>query len=140
YTGSFDTLIDFIKNGNLVLVKRINNTPLELQDQYSEQDLIKRGYIIFDTIYTNVQDSIFKDVKDFNADNIKYIPFTHPKEVIKMEAGFIDRSNIKMPVFVAKAPKTKYLQDLDPGLIKKDKVIDLQVGSMNEPIRDGNWE
>ena len=139
YTGSFDTLINFITEGNLVLIQRVNKTPKGLEDEFTEEQLINKGYITFDTLYKNVKDSLFKDNPDFNPENIKYIPFSNPKRVIEMEATKIDRSNVKMPVFVAKAPKIYYLHGLDEEYIKRDDIIDLQVGSLTEPIRDGNW-
>lgn len=140
YTGDFDTLITFIKEGQLPLVKIINNTPIHLQDSLPESELIRRGYIIIDTNYINVQDSIFRNVMNFNPDNLPYIPFSDPRTKFEMKAGFITRSGIKVPVFEVVADKELYLSGLREEFIAQDKVISLQVGSLTEPIRDGNWE
>lgn len=140
YTSDFDTLVDFIKNGKLSLVRKVNNTPTLLRDSLKESELIKRGYIIIDTIPVSVLDSIFKNVYNFNPDVIPYIPFSDPRTKFVMKAGFINRSNISVPVFEIVADKFIYLNGLDEVYIKQDKVISLQVGSLSEPIKDGNWE
>ncbi|MFO7723174.1 MAG: hypothetical protein R6V49_08140 [Bacteroidales bacterium] len=140
YTSDFDTLVDFIKNGNLTLLKKINNTPTLLRDSLPERELIKRGYIIIDTTYKSVMDSIFKNVYNFSPDKLPYIPFSEPRQRFSMQADFITRSGILVPVFEVVADKFIYLNGLNETYIKMDKVISLQVGSLTEPIKDGNWE
>lgn len=140
YTGDFDTLVDFIKNGNLKLLRKVNNTPAMLRDSLPESELIRRGYILIDTAYKNVQDSIFKDVYNFNPDLIAYVPFSNPKVKFTMKADIIARSGVNVPVFEVMADKFVYLKGLKEDYIKQDKVITLTVGSLTEPIKDGNWE
>lgn len=140
YTGDFDTLIDFINNGNLKLLRKVNNTPLLLRDSLPEAELIKRGFIIIDTAYKNVKDSIFKDVYNFNPANLPYIPYSNPRTTFSMKVDMINRSGIMVPVFEVVADKFVYLKGLKEEYIKQDKVISLQVGSLTEPIIDGNWE
>ncbi|HRZ42411.1 MAG TPA: hypothetical protein P5228_06890 [Bacteroidales bacterium] len=140
YTGDFDTLINFINNGKLKLLRKVNNTPLLLRDSLPETELIRRGYIIIDTTYKNVKDSIFKNVYNFNPANLPYIPYSNPRTTFSMKADMINRSGIMVPVFEVVADKNIYLQGLKEEYIKQDKVISLQVGSLSEPIIDGNWE
>lgn len=140
YTGDLDTLVDFIKNGELVLLSKINNTPPLLRDSLPERELIRRGFIIIDTGYISVMDSIFKNVYNFNPDNLYYIPFSNPRERFEIKSGTLMRSGIEVPVFEIVADKKIYLQGLKPEYINQDKVISLQVGSLTEPIKDGNWE
>jgi hypothetical protein len=140
YTSDLDSLVDFIKNGNLTLLRKVNNTPTLLRDSLPERELIKRGYIIIDTAYKSVMDSIFKNVYNFNPDNLPYIPFSEPRQRFSMQADFINRSGIQVPVFEIVADKFIYLKGLDETYIKAEKVISLQVGSLTEPIKDGNWE
>lgn len=140
YTGDLDTLIDFIKNGELILLSKINNTPQLLRDSLPERELIRRGFIIIDTGHISVMDSIFKNVYNFNPDNLYYIPFSNPRQRFEMKASTLLRSGIEVPVFEIVADKNIYLQGLKPDYINQEKVISLQVGSLSEPIKDGNWE
>ena len=57
-----------------------------------------------------------------------------------MQSDLINRSGISVPVFEIVADKNIYLQGLKETYIKQEKVISLQVGSLSEPIKDGNWE
>jgi len=140
YTGDLDTLVDFIKHGDLVLLKKINNTPPLLRDSLPERELIRRGFIIIDTGYTSVMDSIFKNVYNFNPDNLYHIPFSNPRQRFEIKADIITRSGIPVPVFEIVADKHIYLSDLNKDYVNQEKVITLQVGSLTEPIKDGNWE
>jgi hypothetical protein len=140
YTADFDTLIDFIKEGQMPLLRRINNTPAHLRDSLSDREAIKRGFIQVDTSYIAVIDSVFKSVYNFNPDNIRWIPFSNPKQEFELQAGMINRGNVTVPVFEVVADKRIYLADQKKQYINQEKVISYQVGSMFEPIRDGNWE
>ena len=137
YTASFDTLIDFIDNGNLYIVKMVPD-PTDTTFRRS----------ILDTIgTTRVKDSLFKNRENFNPDNIKFIPFSKG-EIFKLEAGYVEKSKIMIPVFQCSALYTQMLKGLDEQMVinenaklsKNDKFQGLLVGSMDEPSTDGNWE
>jgi hypothetical protein len=140
YTSDMDTLISFITDGELPLLKKINNTPALLRDSLPERELIKRGFIVIDTTYVKVMDSIFKKVYNFNPENLPYIPFSNPRQKFAMKADFINRGNVTVPVFEIVADKYIYMDGQKKQYIDQDKVISLQVGSLFEPIKDGNWE
>lgn len=140
YTGDFDTLITFIKDGELPLLRKTNNTPTLLRDSLPERELIRRGFIVIDTTYVKVMDSIFKNVYNFNPDNLPYIPFSNPRQRFTIQADFINRGNVRVPVFEVVADKYIYMDGQKKQYIDQDKVISLQVGSLYEPIKDGNWE
>lgn len=113
YTGSFDTLIAFIKTDSFPVVRQIGNPDDTTQ------------VVIRDTIMVSVRDSLFPS--DYHIDSLRYIPFTDGS-VYKLEAGNVERSNVQIPVFEA--------TDTDPF----DKTKVLKVGSMTEPTNAGNWE
>ena len=113
YTGNFDTLITFIKTDSFPVVRQIGNPDDTTQ------------VVIRDTIMVSVRDSIFPS--DYYIDSLRYIPFTDGS-TFKLEAGTVERSNVRIPVFEA--------TDTDP--FDKNKV--LKVGSMTEPTNAGNWE
>ena len=127
YTGSFDTLIEFMEVGEIPVVKMIPD-PTDTTFTRSIEDTV--GFI-------NVGDSIFGP--DAEMTLVRYIPYTD-KEEIDLAAGTIEKSNIKVSVFEAIAPKEKYLKGLDKHLIQQDKIKSVKVGSMEEPSTDGNWE
>jgi hypothetical protein len=113
YTGDFDTLIDFIKNGHFPVIKQIGN----VEDS--------AAVIIRDTILIPVRDSLFR--ANYPVDSLPYVPFGEGAK-FKLEAGEIEKGKVKVKVFQATdtAP-------FDPKQV-------LQVGSMTEPSNAGNWE
>lgn len=137
YTTSFDTLIEFIKNGQIPVVNIIPDP--------TDTTFIKT---INDTIgFVLVIDTLFKNQANFNPDNFRFIPFSNGQE-FEMDAGKIEISRTKVNVFEAKALYIHMLYGMDKQLIinlrKKLKELEkyegLKVGSMEEASTDGNWE
>ncbi len=137
YTGDYDTLISFAKTGQIPVVKMIPD-PTDTTFTRSITDTIG---------YTSIYDSLFGKRADFDIGKISHNPF-HPEVHIKLEAGFIDKGGLKVPVFEASALNIDILKGLDEQLIRNhDASMDvmnrfrgLKVGSMTEVSTDGNWE
>ncbi|MDP3915935.1 MAG: hypothetical protein Q8R96_19585 [Bacteroidota bacterium] len=149
FTGSWDTLINFVKTGELPLVRKIGMlTDSMLEAGWNEKRALKEGKIIRDTIYVNVLDTIFG--KGYKIDDIKFIPVKDTVAMFQLGAGIITTgSGIKVPVFEAKAHNNTILNGLDRQLVinlnesrrTNDKYPGLKVGSLEETINNaGNWE
>ena len=129
YTSSFDTLVNFLKSDSLEVVKAIGEVP----DTMTLEDAIEAKLVTRDTILVPVIDSLFgvRHAKDrmhpFVVDSMPFVPFTKGKKFI-LEAGTIERSGAKVPVFQAK--------DGAPY----DKSDPMMVGNMADPKTNGNWE
>ncbi len=137
FTGSFDTLITFIKNGEIPVVKIIPD-PTDTTFTRTIRDTL--GYI-------PVIDSLFKNRIGYNVEDLKYIPFSN-NEVFTMAAGVVDKGGVKVNVFEASAHYNLFLKGLDSQSIinliatreQLEKFPGLKVGSMTEASTDGNWE
>ncbi len=137
YTASFDTLIDFIKNGQIPVVNIIPD-PTDTTFIRTINDTI--GYVL-------VVDTLFKGRQNFNPDDLRIIPFSDGQD-FEMDAGKIEISKTKVNVFEVKALYIHILFDMDKQMIinlrKKLKELEkyegLKVGSMEEASTDGNWE
>ncbi len=137
YTGSLDTLVDFISNGEIPVVNIIPDP----------NDTTFTKTINDTTSYINVADSLFKHRANFRADFIRYIPFSEGVE-FNFAAGTINRSSVKINVFEISAFSKDFLLGMDDqlilNLIRKNKELErfqgLKVGSMTEASTDGNWE
>jgi len=126
YTASFDTLIDFVQNGQIPMIKFIadpEDTTFTIQ--------------ILDTIgYINVRDSLFKK-ENFNPKKLKFIPYSDNVE-FEMDAGRTERGNVMVNVVEVFAANKYFLKDLDDRYF--DSEDGLRFGSMTDPTTDGNWE
>lgn len=114
YADNFDSLIQFLKGGNLTVVKQIGNA----EDS--------TAIVIRDTTYVPVRDSLFRNRTQI-IDSLPFIPFGEGAK-FKMSAGKIEKGNVMVNVFEVVDTKP-----FDPNHT-------LKVGSMTEPTNAGNWE
>ena len=139
YTGDFDSLIEYIKTGQLPVVNIVAD-PNDTTFTKTINDTV--GYIA-------VADSLFKNREDFKVENLRYVPYSENEKVeFELQAGVITRGGLKVAVFEAKTPYFVYLYDLDQQRVNNlraeqedlEKYPGLKVGSMDEPSLNGNWE
>ena len=136
YTGSFDTLINFVKHDSF---------PVEYAEGSLDDSLaVAKGLIVRRTIYVPVQDSIFP--KGYPIDSLRYVPYTDGIE-FNLQAGEITTaSKVTVQVFEASALNFDILNGLDRQLIinLNDLAKDfkgLRVANIEEANNNaGNWE
>ncbi len=143
YTGSFDTLIDFIQNDSLRIVKAIGNVP----DSLTERQAVKLGIVERDTILISTLDSLFPP--PYPIDSLRFVPYLDKLE-FKLAAGNLQTgSSVIVKVFQASVLNRFLLAGLDEQLrinmddeaIKLGKFPGLKVGSLKEATNNaGNWE
>jgi hypothetical protein len=150
YTGSFDTLIDFLKTDSFTITKAIGTIPEEWLEEYglkdARQKAIKEGVIVRETTKVPVVDSLFG--KGFPVDSLRYVPFTDDA-TFKMESGeILTTSNLKVQVVEVSVLYDTLLAGLDPQLVVnyKDERVKItgfpgvKFGSLEEGTLTGNWE
>lgn len=158
YTGSFDTLIHFIKFDSIKVVRSIGSLSDEdLENGVTEAQAIKEGKIIRDTIKAGAletlktQDSVF--CKDYAIEDIRYVPFTKHKHQFKMGATKIwTDSGVEVPIFEAYVTNMVIFEDIrdeyNDELLQENgerkrlkKFAGLKVGDLKEANNNvGNWE
>ncbi len=149
YTGSWDTLVNFVKHDSLRLIRRIGMlTDSMIEAGMNEKMAIKQGKIIRDTIRVSALDSLFG--KSYPVDKIKYVPVPDTVAEFHLGAGVIATgSGIKVPVFEAKAHNNTVLRGLDRQMVinlndqkrTNQKYPGLKVGSLEDANNNaGNWE
>jgi hypothetical protein len=149
FTGSWDTLINFVKTGKIPLVRKIGMlTDSMIEAGWTEKMALKEGKIIRDTIRVSVLDTIFG--KNFKIDDIKFIPVKDTVAQFHLGATWISTgSGIRVPVFEVKAHNNTVLCKLDRQQIinlneakrANGKYPGLKVGSLEETNNNaGNWE
>jgi len=150
YTGSFDTLINFVKTDSFPLIYKegaITDEMIEEWGARAEREALRRGLIVRDTSYTTVLDSIF--APQFPVDSLRYVPYLGDTE-FKMEAANVETaSGVAVEVFEASVLNDVFLKGLDEQLITNYNVLrekitgfpGMRVGNVTEPNNNaGNWE
>lgn len=146
YTDNFDTLIDFLKNRELRLIKRLGSLPdtipteamarelgliHQMPDTLTEEEVIASGMIVRDTIYVPVGPYVFdeSDAKTrkfpLYIDSLPYVPYSDHK--FKLETATIQSGGVQQNVF----------QVIDPKPFEPNKP--LKVGSLESASTAGNW-
>ncbi|MBI9033734.1 MAG: hypothetical protein JEZ03_04625 [Bacteroidales bacterium] len=142
FAPTFDTLIDFIKLGQIPVVKIVPD-PMDTTFTKTIKDTIG---------YTGVVDSLFKKDDDgvlrhFNPDRIRFVPLSDNVE-FAMAIDEIKRGGVTVKVIEVQAMYKDILWDMDKQMrinfIKTltdiDKFPGVKFGSLIEPSVDGNWE
>ncbi|NOZ47850.1 MAG: hypothetical protein GXO79_13890 [Chlorobi bacterium] len=158
FTGSFDTLIDFVKYDSMPLVRSLGSLPDTLNEQMAldmgiivtsvpkdktDDELLNEGFLIRDTVKISVLDSIFPT--NYPIDSLRYIPYTNNEE-FSLGAGIVETgSKVKVQVFEAGALNDIILHGLNKQLIinlnEGEEYPGLRVGSLKEATNNaGNWE
>ena len=149
FTGSWDTLIDFVKNDSLRNVRKIGELTDSMIDAgLTERSALSKGLIIRDTIKESVLESVFGE--NFDPEELKYIPVTDTVAEFSMGSNVVTTgSGIKVPVFEVKAHNNIVLRGLERQYVinlneqsrLNDKYTGLKVGSLTETVNNaGNWE
>lgn len=166
YTASFDTLISFVKNEKLPFVAKEGTlTDKQLEDGLTEKkamaiinkakrtnkwdEVRKNGLENFkrDTLWVAVLDTVFP--KGFNADSLRYVPFTNGAQFSMATKNDTTKSGAPLHLLEVKTPYTTYLNGLDKQQIvnlidiqeKLGKYPGLMIGSLETPNNNaGNWE
>ena len=169
YAGSFDELIDFVKNGQKAQVYKQG----EITDEQLSKGLTEQKALHFiaenladsaaacgiadfeafkanfkrDTSYVSVLSSIFP--AGFNPDSLAFVPFAGGAKFELDTVTQSTKSGLPLPLFEARTPYTVYLNGLNHREIvnlcdeakKTDKYPGLKVGDIVTPNNNaGNWE
>ena len=149
YTGSFDTLITFLKTDSLPLVFKRGALTDEMiaNGITSEREAVKKGLISRDTSYIAVRDSIFD--KGYPLNDLRFVPGMEKTE-FQMSAGRVmTTSMVLVNVFEAYVLNDVFLSDLDRQLVvnyneqrtKTTGFPGMKVGDVRIPNNNaGNWE
>lgn len=148
YTGSFDTLIGFIKYDSLPVVFRQGQLTDEMVAKgLTEREALRQKLIVRDTSFMPITDSVFSI--RYPIDSIRFVPFTGGAQ-FEMAAGSVETgSKVVVQLFEASVLNNVFLQGLDKQLIINYNALrkeitgfpGMRVGNVTEPNNNaGNWE
>jgi len=147
YTGSFDSLVRFIDTAQFVITQQRDSSFKYFDKAYGIEK--EKDTVLIDTLgFASVKDSLFKG--DDRYKEMMWVPIPGKEHQVKFELkhGYLKRSNVKIPVFVARIDKAAVLYDQDKDLVAQEKNIRstkeingayIQVGSLDEVNDSGNW-
>lgn len=108
YTPHFDTLIDFVRNESMPVVRKEGFVP----DTLTVKKAVELGIVKRDTVFIPYTDTLFGN-KNYPLDSLKYIP-CGSKAKFKMDtASVMTGSKVKVKVFEARINNWDILDGLD---------------------------
>jgi len=147
YTDNFDSLVSFIDTAKFVITQQ-RDSSYKYFDKARRIER-ERDTVIIDTLgFASVKDSLFKN--DNRYKEMMWVPIPGKEKQVKFELkkGYLTKSNVKVPVFMARVDKALILYDQNPDLVAQEKNIKstkeingpyIQVGSLDEVTDSGNW-
>ena len=141
YAGDFNSLLSFVKNDSLAVVKAIGETP----DSLNEEQALLAGIISRDTVFVPVYPTIYNqdylNTRDsrfpFDLDKLPIVPFSD--EMFNIESGNIVKGKVEVQVFEVSTKFGTFLNGLDATNKGIDLDNTLKVGSMSDASINGNW-
>ena len=141
YAGDFNSLLSFVKNDSLAVVKAIGETP----DSLTESQALSAGIISRDTVFVPAYQTIFNqdylDTRDsrfpFDLDKLPIVPFSD--EMFNIESGNIEKGKVVVQVFEVSTNYATFLNGLDATNKGIDLEKTIRVGSMSDASINGNW-
>jgi len=144
YTGSFDTLINFLKTDSFTIERIIGEYDM---DEMTQEQAIEQGIVEEKITKVPVLDSLFKP--NYPVERLRYVPFTDDAK-FEMDAGEVETgSGITVQVFEAKVHNDVLLHGMNRQLVvnfndERETISGypgLKVGSLTEANNNaGNWE
>ena len=150
YTGNWNELKDFVKNGKISTVKQIGEIPDSIDGGIdealamgivqtrpagmSDKQIKDSGILVLDTIYENAQKVLFESPKalkkrkhPLDLDKLDIAPGTDDVVLILKADSISVSGGVMRPVFLCEDAKP-FAEDT------------LKVGSLNQAITNGNWK
>jgi len=150
HAGSFADLEKFLNEYKLpFILKEGVLTDEQLEKGMTEQEAVKKGLIVRDTIFVIAKDTLFG--KNYDVAALRYVPAV-PGDKLEFSmdtATIISGSGYEIKVFESGVKYIDYLRGMDEQLRynlidkaeKQGKYPGLRVGSLEEVNNNaGNWE
>ena len=148
FADTFSSLMKFIENDSIAIVKATGETPDSLINgkQITDEIALELGLISRDTTYAPAKETVFDAAyidsrkKQFvlNLDELIYIP--NSDVTYNIDAGQIEKGNVTVQVFEISTDYRTVFTGLDAENKSYDLDALLKVGSMTEASLNGNWK
>jgi hypothetical protein len=141
YANNFESLLDFLENDSMPIIKAIGETP----DSLTDAQALELGIISRDTTYVLAKETVF-DEAYLSSRNEKYplnlttltnVP--HSKELYSVDAGMVEKGKVMVQVFEISTTYAAVFTGLDAENKSYELNNLLKVGSMDEASLNGNW-
>lgn len=133
YANNFDTLVDFLKNGTLTIIKMEGNS--------DDSVAVALGQVSRKEMQIPVIGSYAFQYENYPVDSLPFIPFGKGEKFSLQTDISIPNgdSSMMQPTLLVTANFKQFLSDLGEKYNKEVKDSTIRLGSLTEPTTNGNW-
>ena len=141
YSNNFESLIDFLENDSMTIVKAIGETP----DSLTDVQALELGIISRDTAYVLAKETVFDEAylssrnDKFPLDLSSLTTVPHSDQNYSVDAGMVEKGKVVVQVFEISTTYGAVFTGLDAENKSFELGNLLKVGSMDEASLNGNW-
>ena len=141
YSNNFESLIDFLENDSMAIVKAIGETP----DSLTDAQALELGIISRDTAYVLAKETVFDEAylssrnEKFPLDLSALTTVPHSDQNYSVDAGMVEKGKVMVQVFEISTTYGTVFTGLDAENKSFELGNLLKVGSMDEASLNGNW-
>ena len=141
YSNNFESLIDFLENDSMAIVKAIGETP----DSLTDAQALELGIISRDTAYVLAKETVFDEAylssrnDKFPLDLSSLTTVPHSDQNYSVDAGMVEKGKVVVQVFEISTTYGTVFTGLDAENKSFELGNLLKVGSMDEASLNGNW-
>jgi hypothetical protein len=141
YSNNFESLINFLENDSMAIVKAIGETP----DSLTDVQALELGIISRDTAYVLAKETVFDEAylssrnDKFPLDLSSLTTVPHSDQNYSVDAGMVEKGKVVVQVFEISTTFGAVFTGLDAENKSFELGNLLKVGSMDEASLNGNW-
>ncbi len=141
YANNFESLLDFLENDSMAIIKAIGETP----DSLTDAQALELGIISRDTAYVLAKETVFDEAylnsrnEKFTLDLTELTNVPHSDEIYSVDAGMVEKGKVAVQVFEISTTYGAVFTGLDAENKSYELDKSLKVGSMDEASLNGNW-
>ena len=141
YSNNFESLIDFLENDSMAIVKAIGETP----DTLTDAQALELGIISRDTAYVLAKETVFDEAylssrnEKFPLDLSALTTVPHSDKNYSVDAGMVEKGKVMVQVFEISTTYGAVFTGIDAENKSFELGNLLKVGSMDEASLNGNW-
>ena len=141
YSNNFESLINFLENDSMAIVKAIGETP----DSLTDAQALELGIISRDTAYVLAKETVFDEAylssrnDKFPLDLSSLTTVPHSDQNYSVDAGMVEKGKVVVQVFEISTTFGAVFTGLDAENKSFELGNLLKVGSMDEASLNGNW-
>jgi hypothetical protein len=141
YSNNFESLIDFLENDSMAIVKAIGETP----DSLTDAQALELGIISRDTAYVLAKETVFDEAylssrnEKFPLDLSALTTVPHSDQNYSIDADMVEKGKVVVQVFEISTTYGAVFTGLDAENKSFELGNLLKVGSMDEASLNGNW-